>query len=53
MTVVSINQLLLGREFETPGRLQSEMESVIEYREAVEANSIGRTPTPSRYFRRR
>jgi hypothetical protein len=28
--VVSINQLLLGREFETPGRLQSEMESVIE-----------------------
>ena len=34
--VVSINQLLLGRELQTPGELESEMESVIDYREAVE-----------------
>lgn len=34
--VVSINQLLLGREFETPGQLESEMGNVIEYRKAVE-----------------
>lgn len=39
--VASINQLLLGREFETPGKLQSEMENVIEYRAAVE-NAAGR-----------
>jgi hypothetical protein len=34
--VVSINQLLLGRELETPGELESEMENVVQYREAVE-----------------
>ncbi|WP_435181871.1 hypothetical protein [Halorussus sp. AFM4] len=34
--VVSINQLLLGRELETPGSLESEIQNVIEYREEVE-----------------
>ncbi|UPM45138.1 hypothetical protein [Halocatena salina] len=34
--VVSINQLLLSRGFETPGELQSQLQSIIEYRSEVE-----------------
>lgn len=34
--VVSINQLLLSREFNTPSQLRSQMEGVIEYRQDVE-----------------
>ena len=35
--VVSINQLLLGRELRAPGELRSQMEDVIDYRRDVEA----------------
>ncbi|WP_321112676.1 hypothetical protein [Halorussus salinisoli] len=34
--VVSINQLLLGRAFHSPGELESEIRNVIEYRQEVE-----------------
>lgn len=34
--MVSINQLLLGREFSTPGALESQIQDVIEYRRDVE-----------------
>lgn len=34
--VVSINQLLLSRELQTPGELQSQIEEIIEYRQEVE-----------------
>lgn len=34
--VVSINQLLLSREFKSPGELEGQIENVVEYREAVE-----------------
>lgn len=34
--VVSINQLLLGRELSSPGTLESQIQSVIDYREEVE-----------------
>jgi len=35
--VVAINQLLLSREFNTPGELESQMEGVVEYRSEVES----------------
>lgn len=35
--VVSINQLLLSRELQTPGELRTQIENVIEYRRDVEA----------------
>ena len=40
--VVSINQLLLGREFKAPGELEAEIQNVIDYRNGVEqtADSI-------------
>lgn len=34
--VVSINQLLLSRELKSPGELESQIESIIEYRKEVE-----------------
>lgn len=34
--VVSVNQLLLSRELQTPGELQSQIENVVEYRTDVE-----------------
>lgn len=34
--VVSINQLLLARELQTPGELEAQIEEVVEYREEVE-----------------
>lgn len=37
--VVSINQLLLSRELKSPGELESQMESVIEYRKSVEESA--------------
>lgn len=37
--VVSINQLLLSREFESPGQLETQMQNVIEYRREVEEHA--------------
>ena len=37
--VVSINQLLLSREFKGPGELRTQLDNVIEYREGVEASA--------------
>ncbi|MFC4451503.1 hypothetical protein [Halorussus aquaticus] len=37
--VVSINQLLLGREFHSPGELESEIRNVVDYRSEVEEHA--------------
>ena len=41
--VVSINQLLLGRELQTPGELRSQLDNVVDYRSNVES-AAGRVP---------
>ncbi|UPV76512.1 hypothetical protein M0R89_18435 (plasmid) [Halorussus limi] len=49
--VVSINQLLLGREFNSPGELESEMQSVIDYRREVEEHAGEVAPvTPLKFL---
>ena len=42
--VVSINQLVLSRELASPGELQSEIESTVDYREEIE--SVANRPAP-------
>ena len=37
--VVSINQLLLGRELKSPGELESQIENIIDYRREVEEST--------------
>ncbi|WP_226481849.1 hypothetical protein [Natrinema amylolyticum] len=50
--VVSINQLLLSQELQSPGELESEIEETVDYREEVEAVSNRTAPAePSGFLR--
>lgn len=51
--VLSINQLVLSREFRTPGELRDQIDSVLDYREHVEATTARETVpvTPARFLR--
>ncbi|QCS42912.1 hypothetical protein [Natrinema versiforme] len=50
--VVSINQLLLSQELQSPGELESEIEDTVDYREEVEAVSNQTAPAePSGFLR--
>ncbi|ELY69535.1 hypothetical protein [Natrinema versiforme] len=50
--VVSINQLLLSQELQSPGELESEIEDTVDYREEVEAVSNRPAPAePSGFLR--
>ncbi|MGQ3414129.1 hypothetical protein ACT4ML_18025 [Natrinema sp. LN54] len=50
--VVSINQLLLSQELQSPGELESEIEDTVDYREEVEAVSNRTAPAePSGFLR--
>ncbi|WP_049923384.1 hypothetical protein [Halopiger djelfimassiliensis] len=50
--VVSINQLLLSQELESPGGLESEIEETVDYREEIEAATNRAAPAePSGFLR--
>ncbi len=50
--VASINQLLLSRELQTPGELESEIEATVDYRREVEAVTNRAAPAePSGFLR--
>lgn len=44
--VLSINQIVLSREFRTPGDLHEEIEAVIDYRHRVEETTVRDTVSP-------
>lgn len=50
--VLSINQIVLSREFRTPGDLHGELEAVVDYRHRVEETAVrdAAPPTPSEFL---
>lgn len=50
--IVSINQLLLSRELQTPNEVRTQIESVVEYRETVESATNEVAPVKPQGFLR-